>query len=125
MNADEFQELWRAYDTKLSASMQLNRKLLEEVRMGKVHRQFGWLIISKFFMILLGMAGNILCGTLAWRFRSEVFFVTAAVITILVTSLTICGYVVQLLLLAQINMSKSIMGTQKQLAQLEAVIVAT
>jgi hypothetical protein len=73
----------------------------------------------------LGIGWNILCGTLAWRFRTEVFFVTAAVISILVTSLTICGYVVQLLLLAQINMTKSILGTQKQLAQLEAVIVGT
>ena len=125
MSADEFQELWKAYDTKLSTSMQLNRKLLEEMKTEKVHRGFGWLIVGKFFMILVGIGWNILCGTLAWRFRTEVFFVTAAVISILVTSLTICGYVVQLLLLAQINLTKSIMGTQKQLAQLEAVIVGT
>lgn len=105
--------------------MQLNKKLLEEMKTEKVHRGFGWLIVGKFFVILLGIGWNILCGTLAWHFRTEVFFVTAAVIIILATSLTICGYVVQLLLLAQINLSKSIMGTQKQLAQLEVVIVGT
>lgn len=105
--------------------MDLNRRLLEEVRTGKVRRSFSWLMVSKAFMIVLGIAWNILCGGLAWRLRTEPFIVTALVIIILVTSLTICGYVVQLLLLAQINMSKSILGTQKQLAQLEAVIVAT
>jgi len=105
--------------------MQLNRKLLEESRTSKAHRGFRWLIVCKLFMILLGIAWNIVCGRLAWHFRTEPFFVTAAVISILVTSLTICGYVVQLLLLAQINLTRSILGTQKQLAQLEAVIVGT
>src|SRR6202000_909228 len=102
-----------------------NRRLLEEVRTGKARRGFNWLIVSTLFMILVGVAWNIFCGRLAWRFRMEPFFLTAAVIMILVTSLTICGYVVQLLLLVQINMSASILGTQKQLAQLEAVIVGT
>lgn len=125
MGADEFQQLWKAYDAKLNASMQMNRKLLEEVVTGKARRSFNWLIVCKAFMIFWGVAWNIVCGTLAWRFRAEPFFVTAAGVSILVTSLTICGYVIQLSLLLQINMSKSILGTQKQLAQLEAVIVGT
>jgi hypothetical protein len=76
-------------------------------------------------MILLAIAWNALCGKLLWHFRAEPVFVTAMALLILCTSLTICGYVVQLLLIVQINMSKSILSTQKQLAQLEAVIVAT
>ena len=125
MSADEFQELWKSYDAKLAASMELNRKLLEETRTGKIHRSFGWLIVCKLFMILLGVAWIVLCAKLAWHFRQEPFFLAAALILILVTSLTIAGYTVQLLLLVQINMSKSILGTQKQLAQLEVVIVGT
>jgi Na+-driven multidrug efflux pump len=67
----------------------------------------------------------VFCWKLAWHFRTEPVFVTAMALLILFTSLTICGYVVQVLLILQINMTKAILNTQKQLAQLEAVIVAT
>jgi hypothetical protein len=125
MSTDEFQELWKAYDAKLERSMEQNKRLLEEVRSQKMRTSFGWLLFRKFFMIVFGILWNLLCGKLAWHFRTEPVFVTAAVLMILCTSLTICGYVVQVLLIVQINMTKAILNTQKQLAQLEAVIVGT
>ena len=125
MSADEFQELWKAYDAKLERSMEVNKRLLEEVRSQKMRSSFGWLLFRKLFMIVLGILWNAICGKLAWRFRTEPVFVAAVMLSILFTSLTICGYVVQVLLLVQINMTKAILNTQKQLAQLEAVIVGT
>jgi Na+-driven multidrug efflux pump len=125
MSTDEFQELWKAYDARLERSMEQNKRLLEEVRSQKMRTSFGWLLFRKFFMIVFGILWNVLCVNLAWHFRSEPVFVTAAALMILFTSLTICGYVVQVLLIAQINLTKTILNTQKQLAQLEAVIVAT
>ncbi len=105
--------------------MDLNKRLLEEVRSQKMRSSFGWLLFRKFFMILWGIAWNIVCGRLLWHFRTEPVFVAAAALSILFTSLTICGYVVQVLLLSQISMEKTILNTQKQLAQLESVIVGT
>jgi hypothetical protein len=125
MSTDEFQELWKAYDAKLEKTIELNKRLLEEVNSQKARRSFNWMIAGKLFMILLGIGWNILCGRLLWHFRTEPFFVAATALLILCTSLTICGYVVQLLLLVQIRLEKSILNTQKQLAQLEAVIVGT
>ena len=125
MSADEFQELWKAYDRRLERSMEQNKRLLEEVRMQKMRTSFGWLLFRKFFMIVFGILWNVLCGKLAWHFRSEPVVFTAMALLILCTSLTICAYVVQVLLIVQINMSKAILSTQKQLAQLEAVIVAS
>jgi hypothetical protein len=125
MSTDEFQELWKSYDARLERSMEQNKRLLEEVRLEKMRTSFGWLLFRKFFMIVFGILWNVVCGKLAWRFRTEPFFVAAAALSILFTSLTICGYVVQVLLIAQINMTKAILNTQKQLAQLEAVIVGT
>jgi hypothetical protein len=125
MSADEFQELWKAYDAKLERSMEQNKRLLEEVRSQKMRTSFGWLLFRKFFMIVFGILWNVFCGKLAWHFRTEPVFVTAMALLIGCTSLTICGYVVQVLLIVQINMTKAILNTQKQLAQLEAVIVGT
>jgi hypothetical protein len=125
MSTDEFQELWKAYDAKLEKSMELNKRLMEEVNSQKVRRSFNWMIVGKLFIIFLGIKWNAICGALLWHFRTEPFFVTAAALSILFTSLMICGYVVQLLLLIQISMAKTILNTQKQLARLEALIVAT
>jgi MFS family permease len=125
MSTDEFQQIWKAYDAKLNRSLELNKKLMEELGSQKVRRSFNWVLIGDGCMILCGIAWNAFCGNLAWRFRTEPFFLTAAILSILINSLVICGYVVQVLLLLRINLEKSILGTQKQLAQLEAVIVAT
>lgn len=125
MTSDEFQELWKAYDAKLEKTMLLNRKLMEEVGTQKLRRQFNWLIFGKCCIIGWGVLWNIVCGSLAWRFRSEPMFVVAAVGVIGFTSYSIAGYTTQVLLLLQINLSKSILDTQKQLAWLEALMVRT
>lgn len=125
MSSDEFQQLWKAYDAKLEKSMQMNQRLMTEIGSQKVRRSFNWQIAFKVMMIGLGIAWNIVVGTLLWRFRSEPVFVVSAAVVLVCTGYAVGGYIVQLLLLLQINMSESILGTQKQLAQLEAVIVRT
>lgn len=123
--ADEFQQLWKAYDTKLQRSLKLNQRLFEEIQSRKVRTSFNWQIGFKLMVILLGIGWNVVLGALLWTFRSNPVFVVSSVLIILFTSYAIAGYFLQLLLLLQINLSKSILSTQKQLAQLEAVIVWT
>ncbi len=125
MSTDEFQQLWKAYDAKLEKSLRLNQQLLETIQAQKVRTSFNWLIFMKLLMIALGIGWNIVCGSLLWRFRAEPFFVVSAAAVILFTSLAICGYVLQMLLLLQMNLSKNILETQRQLAQLEVVMIRT
>jgi len=125
MSTDEFQQLWKAYDAKLERSMEQNHRLMTELGTQKVHRAFGWQIVFKVMMIGLGIGWNIVVGSLLWRFRTEPVFVASAVVVLCCTGYTVGGYIIQLLLLLQIRMSDSILGTQKQLAQLEATIVQT
>lgn len=125
MSADEFQQLWKEYDSKLQKSLHLNQQLMEELHTRRMHVSFNWQIFFKFFMILLGVAFNILLGTLLWRFRANPVFVVASALLILFTSFSICGYLTQALLMMRINMVKSIMKTQKELAWLETIIVWT
>ena len=125
MSTDEFQELWKVYDTRLQESQKLNRQLLSEVRTWKVKSSFNWLMAGRIFKIVWGIAWNIFCGTLLWMFRSEPVFVVSAAAVMLINTIGIVGYVVQLVVIAKINYSGSILETQKQLAMLESVIIRT
>jgi hypothetical protein len=123
--SDEFQKLWKAYDVKLQRSLKLNQRLLEEIRTRKVRTSFSWQIGFKVMVIVLGIGWNIVLGSLLWAFHSNPVFAVSAGLIILFTSYCIVGYFLQLLLMLSINLSKSILATQRQLAQLEAVIVWT
>jgi hypothetical protein len=123
--ADEFQQLWKAYDARLQRSLRLNQRLLEDIRSRKVRTSFNWQIVFKLMVIILGIGWNIVLGSLLWAFRSNPVFVASAGLIILFTSYAIAGYFLQLLLMLQINLSKTILATQRQLAQLETVIVWT
>jgi|GEM_PF-963239 len=123
--ADEFQQLWKSYDEKLQRSLRLNQELLTAIQHRKVRVSFGWLIAFKLVAICLGIGWNALLGCLIWPFRSNPVFVVAAALIIVFTSLAIAGYFMQVLLMVKINMSRSILDTQKQLAWLEAIIVRT
>ncbi|HVU97657.1 MAG TPA: hypothetical protein VHE34_20675 [Puia sp.] len=125
MSTDEFQQLWKAYDAKLERSMELNQRLMTELGTQKVHRAFNWQIAFKFMMIALGIGWNVVVGTLMWKFRTEPVFVASAIVVLCCTGYSVGGYIVQLLIILQIRMSDSILGTQKQLAYLEATIVQT
>lgn len=125
MSTDEFQQLWKEYDVKLQRSLKLNQRLLEEIRSRKVRTSFNWQIVFKIMVIVLGIGMNIVLGSLLWKFQSNPVFTVSAGLIILFTSYCIAGYFLQLLLMLSINLSKSILATQRQLAQLEAVIVWT
>lgn len=125
MSTDEFQQIWKEYDAKLEKSLKLNQQLLEEIQFRKVRVSFNWQIVFKLMVILLGVGWNVVMGSLLWAFRANPIFVVSAGLIILFTSYCIAGYFLQLLLMLQINLSKSILATQKQLAQLERVIVWT
>jgi len=125
MSTDEFQQMWKALDAKLGKSVELNHRLMNEIATRKVHRSFSWQIVFKIMMIVLGIGWNVVVGTLLWRFRTEPVFVSSAAVVLICTGYSVGGYFLQLLLMLQIRMSESIVGTQKQLAHLEAMIVQT
>jgi hypothetical protein len=125
MSKDEFQQLWKAYEEKLQRSIKINAQLLEALRSRTVRTAFNWQIVFKIMMIVLGIAWNVVIANLLWEFHSEPAFVIAAVMVLAFTGFSIGGYMLQVILLLQINMSNSILNTQKQLAHLEALIIQT
>ena len=125
MSTDEFQQLWKSYDEKLQRSLRLNQQLLESIQRRKVRVSFGWQIAFKLMVVGLGIGCNIVLGSLLWHFRDNPVFVVAAALIIGFMSFTIAGYFMQFLLMVNINMSRNILDTQKQLAGLETIIVRT
>lgn len=125
MSADEFQQLWKSYEQKLQKSMKLNVELMEANLSRKTRAAFRWQIAFKIMMMGLGLAWNIFVGGLLWRYRTEPAFVVAALMVLSCTGYAIGGYFLQVLVMLQMNMSDSIVATQKQLAMLEALMVRT
>ena len=125
MSADEFQQLWKSYEQKLQKSMKLNQQLLEANLSRKARKAFNWQIAFKIMMVGLGLAWNIFVGGLLWRYRTEPAFVVAALMVLSCTGYAIGGYFVQVLIMLQINLSESVVTTQKQLAVLEQLMVRT
>jgi hypothetical protein len=125
MCADEFQQLWKTYEQQLQKSMKLNHQLMEANLSRKARAAFNWQIAFKIMMIGLGFAWNIFVGGLLWRYRTEPAFVVAALMVLCCTGYAIGGYFLQVLIMLQMNMSDSIMKTQKQLAGLEAIMIRT
>ncbi|HVS95869.1 MAG TPA: hypothetical protein VHE54_05260 [Puia sp.] len=125
MSADEFQQLWKTYEQKLQKSIKLNLQLMEERLNRKARAAFNWQIAFKIMMVGLGFAWNIFVGGLLWKFRTEPAFVVAAVMVLSCTGYAIGGYFLQVVLLLQINLSNSVVATQRQLAALEALMVRT
>ncbi|HEV9035202.1 MAG TPA: hypothetical protein VGQ51_01225 [Puia sp.] len=125
MSADEFQQLWKSYEEKLQKSMKLNLALMEANLNRKARVAFNWQIAFKIMMIGLGLAWNIFVGGLMWRYRTEPAFVVAALMVLSCTGYAIGGYFLQVLVMLRVNLSDSIVATQKQLAMLEVLMVRT
>jgi hypothetical protein len=125
MSADEFQQLWKTYEQQLQKSMKLNQQLLEANLSRKARAAFNWQIAFKIMMMGLGLAWNIFVGGLLWRYHTEPAFVVAALMVLSCTGYAIGGYFLQVSIMLQMNMSGSIIDTQKQLAALEAIMIRT
>lgn len=125
MSADEFQQLWRAYDAKLQRSLLLNQQLLEEVRSVKVKGSFSRFATARVVSIIVGVLWMMILAVLIRHFRSEPVFVACAGIVMLITVISIAGYIYQVVIVRQINFEKTIVETQEELARLEAVIIRT
>jgi hypothetical protein len=125
MSADEFQQLWKSYEQKLQKSMKLNQQLVEANLSRKARTAFNWQIAFKIMMIGLGLAWNIFVGGLMWKYRTEPAFVVAALMVLSCTGYAIGGYFVQVLIMAQMNISDSVLATQKHLAVLEQLMIRT
>lgn len=122
----EILNLWKTYDKKLEDSLTLNKKLTQEIIKLKTKSLLSSMKPFKLFTLFVGVAwvgiGGIMLGNLFVFDYSKVshFFLYSAVIQLLLTAISLVFYIYQMVLIRQVDISESVLKTQKKLASLKS-----
>lgn len=126
MEPSEIINLWKAYDRKLEASLLLNQSNAIELTRLKTKSLLSSMTPLKLFTIIVGMLWVSIGGTLvshlfvhAYESVSP-FFLYSATFQLLLTAIAIVIYLYQLVLIHQVDITDTLIKTQKRLAQLKS-----
>lgn len=125
MSADEFQQLWKAYDAKLEHSLQLNFRLLKEVQTQKTKSVLRTLTAGRVIGIVLGLLYEIILCLACWYVRSQPVMAISIGVFIVVTGIAIGAYLRELVLIGRIGYADNIVNTQAKLAGIQSSIIRT
>ncbi|HEV3324386.1 MAG TPA: hypothetical protein VG052_02230 [Puia sp.] len=123
MSADEFQEIWKAYDAKLERSLQLNLQLLKEVQSQKARSVLRSFIASRVIGIVIGILYLLLLGVGFWYVRTQPVMAISFVVFIACTAIAIGEYIREVSVIQGISYGDNIVDTQRKLAGIQSSIV--
>ena len=114
-------DLWKAQDEKLDRTMKLNLYLLESLQKQKAESKLNSLARFKAWAVVLGIVWILFLGLLIYGNRLQNIYFTVSVGMILIFSiLAVAVYIKHIVLIRQLDYSKSITDTQKKLSELQA-----
>jgi len=122
MEDTEIINLWKSYDKKLEENLRLNKQNVEDISKIKVQSFLGSMKPIKIFTVLLGLVWVVLLDVIiinVFNFASP-FFLISAIILVLLNKLAIGIYLYQLILLYRVDISDTILATQKKIASLKS-----
>jgi len=122
MEDTEIINLWKSFNKKLEENLLLNKKNTEDITKMKVKSFLLSMKPIKIFAILIGIAWVGFVDILIFNLFAiaNPFFLISAIIHVLLTKLAIGIYLYQLILIHQVDISKSILETQTKLAILKS-----
>ncbi len=126
MEQSEIINLWKAYDRKLEASLMLNKSNAIEITRLKTKSLLSSMTPLKLFTIVVGMlwvfVGATLISNLFVHAYASVspFFLYSAAFQLLLTAIGIGIYLYQLVLIHQMDITDTLIKTQKRLTQLKS-----
>ena len=126
MEQSEIINLWKAYDRKLEASLMLNKSNAIEITRLKTKSLLSSMTPLKLFTIVVGMlwvfVGVTLISNLFVHAYASVspFFLYSAAFQLLLTAIGIGIYLYQLVLIHQMDITDTLIKTQKRLTQLKS-----
>ena len=126
MDQSEIINLWKAYDRKLEASLMLNKSNAIEITRLKTKSLLSSMTPLKLFTIVVGMlwvfVGVTLISNLFVHAYASVspFFLYSAAFQLLLTAIGIGIYLYQLVLIHQMDITDTLIKTQKRLTQLKS-----
>lgn len=126
MEQSEIINLWKAYERKLEASLMLNKSNAIEITRLKTKSLLSSMTPLKLFTIVVGMlwvfVGATLISNLFVHAYASVspFFLYSAAFQLLLTAIGIGIYLYQLVLIHQMDITDTLINTQKRLTQLKS-----
>jgi hypothetical protein len=121
----ELKALWQTTNQKLEESFVLSRKNLEDITRIKVHNFLGSMKPIKMFTLLVGILwvgiGATALSSIYVNAFSEAnkFFLFSASLQVLLTAIALFIYVYQLIKIFGIELTDTILETQRKMAQLK------
>ena len=126
MDQSEIINLWKAYDRKLEASLMLNKSNAIEITRLKTKSLLSSMTPLKIFTIIVGMlwvsiGGTIVVNLFVHAYTSvSPFFLYSAAFQLLLTAIGIGIYLYQLVLIHQMDITDTLIKTQKRLTHLKS-----
>ena len=126
MEQSEIINLWKAYDRKLEASLMLNKSNAIEITRLKTKSLLSSMTPLKIFTIIVGMlwvgiGGTIVVNLFVHAYASvSPFFLYSAAFQLLLTAIGIGIYLFLLVLIHQMDITDTLIKTQKRLTQLKS-----
>jgi hypothetical protein len=125
MMTDEFQQIWKAYDSKLERSLQLNLRLLNDMQTQKAKSALKFLVAMRVVGIVGGILWALLLGVLLYYVRSQPVMAVSFAVFILCTVVGIWEYIRDIHAIRQLSYADNIIDTQEKLVGLRSSIIRT
>lgn len=125
MENPEIIDLWKSYNEKLESCLSINKQMAEDISKLKVKNSIASMKPIKIFTLFVGFVwvgfGSFILFHL-YRYAFEAipkFPLFSATIQILLTAIAVVVYLFQLILIHTVDISESIIDTQKKLLKLK------
>ena len=122
MSADEFQELWKAYDARLERTMSISRRLFTELQRQKVGAELRPVVQSRVVGIVAGVVWMALMGFCGYVVRTQPVMVISFGVFFVCTALGVAGCIRDVAVIRELNYACNIMETQRRLAGLQSTM---
>lgn len=121
MQEEEIKVLWKAYDQKLEATLQVNRQQAAAIAGMKSYTILQSLKPVKIFAVVTGLLWVIMGDMVIIKVHTVAgtAFLASAIIQVMLTKLAIGIYVYQLLLIQHARLDEPVIATQRRLATLQ------
>ena len=122
MSADEFQQLWKAYDARLSRSLDLNRRIFTELQRQKVGAELRPLVRVRVLTIVLGVLWLALIGFCGYVVRSQPVMVVSFGVFFVCTVIGIAGCIRDVVVMRTVTYADNVVETQRKLVGLQSTM---
>lgn len=121
MNQLNIAGIWKAQESKLNRSLQLNLFLVKELQQGKAKSKLNRLANFKIFAVVLGVVWTAFLGllTIGGFFSGNPFFYVSTGIIFLFNIAALLVYIREIVILRSIDYAAPVIKTQETLARLK------